>query len=85
MNTRTVELPLQAQLARRAVAVVRSDAVTGTVTFSQVSPDAPVRLAVNITGLEPGLHGFHVHQLGDTSGGCGSMGGHFNPVSSVQW
>ena len=84
MNTRTVELPLQAQLARRAVAVVRSDAVTGTVTFSQVSPTAPVRLAVNITGLKPGLHGFHVHQLGDTSGGCGSMGGHFNPVSNVQ-
>ena len=36
--------------------------------------------AGNVTGLSAGPHGFHIHQLGDTSGGCKSTGGHFNPL-----
>ena len=27
-----------------------------------------------ITGLTPGLHGFHIHALGDTTNGCMSTG-----------
>lgn len=27
-----------------------------------------------ITGLSPGLHGFHIHALGDTTNGCNSTG-----------
>ena len=29
-----------------------------------------------ITGLSPGLHGFHIHALGDTTNGCTSTGLH---------
>lgn len=32
-----------------------------------------------IQGLKPGLHGFHVHALGDISNGCISTGPHFDP------
>ena len=32
-----------------------------------------------IFGLEQGLHGFHIHAVGDTSNNCKAAGGHFNP------
>ncbi|RVW17492.1 Superoxide dismutase [Vitis vinifera] len=34
----------------------------------------------SLSGLKPGLHGFHVHALGDTTNGCMSTGPHFNPA-----
>ncbi len=40
-----------------------------------------MRVQGKITGLAPGWHGFHVHQLGDCSSPDGlSAGGHFNPT-----
>lgn len=69
-----------ARVDHHAVAVVNSDKVEGVIHFYQLGgPTSPVRVAGNLTGLSPGPHGFHVHQFGDTSGGCKSMGGHFNP------
>jgi Cu-Zn family superoxide dismutase len=39
-----------------------------------------VRVVADVQGLEPGSHGFHVHQFGDCSAPDGtSAGGHFNP------
>uniref|UniRef100_A0A804QG32 Superoxide dismutase [Cu-Zn] n=1 Tax=Zea mays TaxID=4577 RepID=A0A804QG32_MAIZE len=40
----------------------------------------PTTVTGSISGLKPGLHGFHVHALGDTTNGCMSTGPHFNPV-----
>lgn len=64
----------------KAVAVLGSnEGVSGTVFFSQEG-DGPTTVTGNLSGLKPGLHGFHVHALGDTTNGCMSTGPHFNPA-----
>merc|ERR1719381_17907 len=70
-----------ANLEHTAVAVIVGDGVKGVIRFHQTGdPTSPVEVSGNITGLAPGSHGFHIHQLGDTSNGCKSMAGHFNPL-----
>jgi Cu-Zn family superoxide dismutase len=52
--------------------------VSGTVTFS--SRNGTVRVVADLEGLEPGKHGFHIHESGDCSTpDATSAGGHFNP------
>ncbi|KAL6571556.1 cysteine desulfurase Selenocysteine lyase [Orobanche hederae] len=59
----------------KAVAVLSSsEGVSGTINFTQEG-DGPTNVIGNISGLKPGLHGFHVHALGDTTNGP-----HFNPA-----
>lgn len=62
-----------------AIATVQSNAgVAGTVEF--VPEGEMVRVKVELTGLEPGPHGFHIHESGDCSAeDFTSAGGHFNP------
>src|SRR5210317_230753 len=55
-----------------------SDKVKGSILLMQ-APGTPTLIKGTITGLEPGLHGFHIHEFGDMSDGCKSMGGHYNP------
>lgn len=48
----------------------------------------PTTVTGNISGLSPGLHGFHVHALGDTTNGCMSTGSfsrirHFAELSEL--
>ncbi|KAL9253683.1 Superoxide dismutase [Cu-Zn]-like protein [Drosera capensis] len=54
----------------KGVAVLSSSAgVTGTIYFNQEG-EGPTTVTGNLAGLSPGLHGFHVHALGDTTNGC---------------
>ena len=55
-----------------------SDTVKGTVLLMQ-APGTPTLIQGTITGLTPGKHGFHIHEFGDMSDGCKSMGAHYNP------
>lgn len=68
----------------RAVAELKpteGNRVSGTVTFS--SRNGAIWVVADIEGLEPGRHGFHVHEKGDCSAAdASSAGGHFNPDSA---
>ena len=55
-----------------------SDKVKGSILLMQ-APGTPTLIKGTITGLEPGLHGFHIHEFGEMSDGCKSMGAHYNP------
>lgn len=66
----------------KAIAVLSAasgSSVAGTVTFTAASDG--VLVVADITGLKPGLHGFHIHEFGDCSAPDGkSAGGHYNPT-----
>ena len=56
--------------------------VSGTVSFYQ-SGDK-LRAEARLSGLKPGEHGFHIHEVGDCSApDATSAKGHFNPTSSA--
>jgi Cu-Zn family superoxide dismutase len=46
---------------------------------SRYSPVSEVRVVVHVSGLEPGLHGFHVHENGICAAPFTTAGGHFDP------
>uniref|UniRef100_A0A3G1STG5 Superoxide dismutase [Cu-Zn] n=1 Tax=Sclerodermus guani TaxID=380176 RepID=A0A3G1STG5_9HYME len=85
-------LPLFAAVsAEELVAVVRLTPdkippvkdVSGDLKLVQSVPNGPVKVTGTIKGLTPGLHGLHVHETGDLSEGCKSLGGHFNPDNAT--
>jgi superoxide dismutase, Cu-Zn family len=54
----------------------------GTVGFVPLA-DGTVRVNVNLTGVPPGIHGFHVHEKGDCGDNGNAAGGHFNPTATA--
>ena len=55
---------------------------TGTVTLTQLG-DGSVRVNVDLTGVPPGVHGFHIHDKGDCGDNGNAAGGHYNPASTA--
>ena len=68
----------------QAVAVVHpteGNDVSGTVTFTKTGDS--VEVSAELSGLEMGPHGFHIHQFGDCTASDGtSAGGHYNPTGN---
>lgn len=67
----------------RAVCILTSlgnSSVKGVIRFTQKGDK--VEISGEVTGLKPGMHGFHIHEFGDlTDLDMGkSAGGHFNPT-----
>lgn len=44
------------------------------VIYIDLTLSGPTSVTGTLSGLQPGLHGFHVHALGDTTNGCMSTG-----------
>lgn len=51
--------------------------ISGTVQFTPVNDG--LRVEVDVKGLSPGKHGFHIHEIGDCSDSGKAAGAHFNP------
>ncbi|XP_073278182.1 superoxide dismutase [Cu-Zn] 2-like [Primulina huaijiensis] len=68
----------------KAVAIISgaNNDVRGAVHFIQrtTACGEGTQVKGRISGLNPGLHAFHIHALGDTTNGCISTGPHFNPL-----
>ncbi|XP_032589795.1 copper chaperone for superoxide dismutase [Drosophila grimshawi] len=63
--------------------VVDRTPVQGAVRFTTITAkQAGVVVDGVVDGLAPGLHGFHIHESGDVSEGCASVGEHYNPRKS---
>jgi len=57
--------------------------VSGTVIFSPGPDKESMQVKVKLSGLEPGIHGFHIHESDDCSADdASSAGGHFNPFNA---
>ena len=52
----------------------------GNIFFTEIMKDI-VLISGFINGLTPGDHAAHIHEFGDLTHGCDSVGGHFNPLN----
>jgi len=52
----------------------------GTITFTETP--AGVLITAELTGLPPGVHGFHLHETGQCEPPFDSAGGHYNPANA---
>ena len=67
--------------ASAQLAPTAGNRTAGTVTFT--TNGDRVRVTAKVTGLTPGMHGFHIHEKGDCSAADAmSAGGHFNPTNA---
>lgn len=68
----------RAESASAQLTPTAGNSVSGVVTFTRAGDK--IRVAAEVGGLTPGLHGFHIHEKGDCGAPDGSSaGGHFNP------
>jgi len=58
---------------------IHSHGIKGRVVFRQDRLWDDVRIYVDLEGVPPGLHGFHIHRCGDLRNGCESACDHYNP------
>lgn len=80
----TTATPMSMRGTGEAVATLdptEGNDVSGQVTFSET--EGGVLVVAEVTGLDEGMHGFHVHETGDCSApDASSAGGHFNPTDA---
>jgi len=69
------------EVAIAQLAATEGHNVTGSATFTSINRG--IRVEATVSGLEPGMHGIHIHENGDCSApDASSAGGHFSPDDS---
>jgi len=72
--------PKSGPMAMAMLTPTSGSTAQGMVHFTQM-PDGSVEVEADLTGVPPGVHGFHVHDKGDCGDNGNAAGGHFNPTS----
>ena len=65
--------------ANAEIAATGDSEISGIVRFTPDEGESRMRVDVLIEGLNPGMHGFHIHSEPDCGNEGKSAGGHFNP------
>ena len=55
--------------------------IKGVIEFTEHNKE--VIMKINISGLSPGKHGFHIHEAGDLTDHCSGACSHFNPTNKT--
>ena len=73
-----------------AMAAIGTAKITGTADGSKVAGTLKftedgkgLTVAGDVSGLTPGLHGFHIHEFGECSDNGMAAGGHYNPKGNA--
>jgi Cu-Zn family superoxide dismutase len=70
-------------MATVTIAPTAGHTASGTVRFRPANDQSAMLVLVDLEGLEPGQHGFHIHENGDCSApDASSAGAHFNPYKT---
>ena len=59
------------------------DNISGYIEFIEIEDRKQLEININIKGLKPGYHGFHIHSKGNLREGCASLCSHFNPDNTL--
>lgn len=82
-TTMQSQAPAPAQQNLRATAELRDAQGQSVGTATLEEREGGVRIDVNVSGLPPGTHAFHIHETGEcTPPEFTSAGGHFNPTNA---
>jgi Cu-Zn family superoxide dismutase len=54
--------------------------VSGSLNIYEYDENYPILISGTVFGLEPGAHGFHIHEVGATGDECKAAGPHYNPL-----